>query len=139
MSQKRPLMMVAAVLLSTGLATTAPGAAVQAAAATVASPGLGRGTTADGSFHIEWTLSARKRGGETISGYLYNDGPDFAKTVALRITALDSSGHPVGSIVQPVTDVPPGNQVYFQAPAPARSQSYRVSVDWYDVIQGSTE
>lgn len=133
MNRKRSLMVAAAALLGTGPTTAMPGVTLRAAhAEDRAQAAAVRGVAADEFFHVEWAASAGSHGRARLTGYVYNDWGEFAKTVELRITGLDTSGNVVSSIVQPVADVPPGARVYFEAQVPGRSRLYRVVVESYD-------
>lgn len=91
-------------------------------------------TIGDEFFHVEWAAAAGRRGQARITGYVYNDHGEAAVNVQLRITALDSTGQAVDTVVEPVRGTVPGfSRAYFDVPVPA-GPSYQVSVMSFDFM-----
>lgn len=89
------------------------------------------GRPAETDLRIEWSPSEDRRGRPIVSGYIYNQrAGSYATGVRLRVEALDATGQVVGSTIGYVLgDVPPSNRSYFEVRAPAKSPSYRVTIE----------
>ena len=85
----------------------------------------------DSDLRVEGTDSEDRRGRPVVSGYVYNQrAGSYAVSVRLRVNALDGSGQVTGSTVGYVLgEVPPSNRSYFEIKAPAKSASYRVTIE----------
>jgi hypothetical protein len=97
----------------------------------------GRESMGDRYFHVDWSVSPGRPGMSRITGYLYNDYGEAARSVELKITELDTAGQAVGSVVQNVNDtVPARGREYFDIQVPA-SPAYKIDVEAFDFTVGS--
>jgi hypothetical protein len=89
---------------------------------------FGRSTEQD--VRLEWTAREDRRGRPVVTGYLYNQrAGSYATSVRLLVEALDASGQVAGSTTGFVFgDVPPSDRSYFEVKAPAKTASYRVTI-----------
>lgn len=88
----------------------------------------------DEFFHVEWAPAAGRAGQARITGYVYNDHGEAAVNVQLRITALDSTGRAVDTVLEPVRGTVPGyGRAYFDVKVPT-GPSYQVSVTSFDFM-----
>ena len=85
----------------------------------------------DSDLRVEGTGSEDRRGRPVVSGYVYNQrAGGYAVSVRLRVDALDGAGQVMGSTSGYVLgDVPPSNRSYFEIKAPAKTASYRVTIE----------
>lgn len=97
-------------------------------AGSVAGQGFSR--PADSDLRLEWAGAEDRRGRPLVSGYVFNQRAGYyATSVQLLVEALDASGQVVGSTGGFVLgDVPPSSRSYFEARAPAKAASYRVTI-----------
>jgi hypothetical protein len=97
-------------------------------AGSVAAQGFSR--PADADLRLEWAGAEDRRGRPLVSGYVYNQrAGSYATSVQLLVEAVDASGQVVGSTSGFVLgDVPPSSRAYFETRAPAKTASYRVTI-----------
>lgn len=88
-------------------------------------------------FTLTWEVW-EDGGRPVVGGYLKNEAGFTAMKIRLLVDALDSSGRVVGQRVSWFGDaLTPGTRAYFEAPAPPRATTYRVSVFAYDWVQAA--
>ncbi len=129
-----------ALLLAVGL-VLAPGVGrgVAGAGSTADGPMMGRAVDGparvDGFLRVEWSVGATEPGQSRIVGYVYNDYPEDAVNVQLRISQLDAAGRPGASVVQPVGDtVRAGGRAFFDLRVAGNGPVYRVAVGSFDFM-----
>ena len=97
----------------------------------------GRESMGDRYFHVDWSVSPGRPGMSRITGYLYNDYGEAARSVELKITELDTAGQAVASVIKNVNDtVPARGREYFDIQVPA-SPAYKIDVEAFDFTVGS--
>ena len=102
----------------------------------LALPGPGRAGAqvssrpAEADLRVEWSASEDRRGRPIVDGYVYNQrAGSYATAVRLLVEALDAAGQVVGSTTGYVLgDVPPSSRSYFEVKAPAKTPTYRVTI-----------
>jgi hypothetical protein len=125
-----------AVMLGTGLTAAAPGSGLPRASAQTKAQAAQEGL-ADQFFRLEWTASAGQHGQARIRGYVYNEYQRDADELQLRITELDASGNPIGSVLRHVDQpVPALDRAYFDVQVPGQAASYRVAVEAFTFQEG---
>ena len=82
----------------------------------------------------DFTVEARpgtRTGRPAVEGYVYNKRSWRATRVLLRVESLDAAGAVLASGVRPLDrEIPFGERVYFEVPAPVAAPAYRVSVEY---------
>jgi hypothetical protein len=89
-------------------------------------------------FHVEWSAAPSRNGHPRLTGYVYNNYEEPAMNVELRIHELDSTGREITAVLEPVDGtVPAKGRAYFDVPVPD-SASYRVDVESFQFVEGSS-
>ena len=92
------------------------------------------GAVSEGSLHPSWSDSAMAEGWRAVCGDVRNVGQVPARSVAIRVQGLGSTGQVVSTRDHYVlADVPAGSRSVFCVPMPAGATSYNVTVlraDW---------
>jgi hypothetical protein len=92
------------------------------------------GAVSEGSLHPSWSDSAMAEGWRAVRGDVRNVGQVPARSVAIRVQGLGSTGQVVSTRDHYVlADVPAGSRSVFCVPMPAGATSYNVTVlraDW---------
>jgi len=92
------------------------------------------GAVSEGSLHPSWSDSAMAEGWRAVCGDVRNVGHVPARSVAIRVQGLGSTGKVVSTRDHYVlADVPAGSRSVFCVPMPAGATSYNVTVlraDW---------
>jgi len=92
------------------------------------------GAVSEGSLHPSWSDSAMAEGWRAACGDVRNAGQVPARSVAIRVQGLGSTGQVVSTRDHYVlADVSAGSRSVFCVPMPARATSYNVTVlraDW---------
>ena len=101
-----------------------------AGCASLGRPTEGGLTTDTADFTVEAHPGTRP-GRVAVEGYVYNKRSWRATHVRLRVDSLDAAGAVVATGVRPLDrEVPLGDRVYFEVPAPVAAPAYRVSVEY---------
>jgi len=123
--------MALSLLLGTTLFLAIPGVTLPGAEAEDANP-----TLSEQLFRVEWIGGASPPDQFRIVGYVYNDYGQDAVNVQLRISEVDASGRPVGSVVKPVGDtVPASGRAFFDVRVPGTTPFYRVAVESFGFME----
>ena len=124
-------------MLITGLTAPVPGVGLRTASADSAQDQALQGSVSDQYFRVDWNAQPDGHGKARITGYVYNNYPETADRVQLRIIAFDGSGQQIGSFVEPMLDtVPALDRTYFDVKVPAHAASYHVYVDGFSFVDG---
>ncbi|MBI2529286.1 MAG: hypothetical protein HYV93_25280 [Candidatus Rokubacteria bacterium] len=109
-------------------------------------PAAAQGTAADKStaaklgekyFRVEFEAGRTKGGRTLLTGYVYNDHGLAAARVRLLVDSLDAAGRVTATTVGYVDSlVPLKGRTYFEVPVDKPGVSYRVSVPYFDWIEG---
>lgn len=95
------------------------------------------GEVSHGGLRPSWSDSAMADGWRTVCGDVRNVRHLPARSVAIRVQGLDTTGQVVSTRDRYVTaDVPAGSRAVFCVPIPAGATSYRVTIlraDWGEV------
>ena len=87
------------------------------------------GAVSEGSLHPSWSDSAMAEGWRAVCGDVRNVGQVPARSVAIRVQGLGSTGQVVSTRDHYVlADVPAGSRSVFCVPMPAGATSYNVTV-----------
>jgi hypothetical protein len=93
-------------------------------------PPPGSLTTDSADFTVE-AHPATRNGRAMVEGYVYNKRSWRATRVLLRVESLDAAGAVLATGVRHLDrEVPFGDRVYFEVPAPVAAPAYRVTVDY---------
>ena len=131
MNRGRSVIMALSLLLGTTLFLAIPGVTLQGVEAEDANP-----TLSEQLFRVEWIGGASPPDQFRIVGYVYNDYGQDAVNVQLRISEVDASGRPVGSVVKPVGDtVPASGRAFFDVRVPGTTPFYRVAVESFGFME----
>ncbi len=131
MNRGRSVIMALSLLLGTTLFLAIPGVTLPGAEAEDANP-----TLSEQLFRVEWIGGASPPDQFRIVGYVYNDYGQDAVNVQLRISEVDASGRPVGSVVKPVGDtVPASGRAFFDVRVPGTTPFYRVAVESFGFME----
>jgi hypothetical protein len=127
------LVLVSALLLGSAPASGAPPDASPAG-------GDGKSTAAllgEKYFRVEFEADRGKGGRTRLTGYVYNDHGLAPAKVRLLVDSLDPAGRVIATTVGYVdTLVPLKGRTYFEVPIDRPGASYRVTVPYFDWIEG---
>lgn len=133
------LMPIIAVLVATG-AGPGPGTGLAPATAAAQGAAAGKSTAAmlgDKYFRVEFEADRARGGRARLTGYVYNDHGLGHARVRLLVESLDAAGRVTATTVGYVDSlVPLKGRAYFEVPVERPGESYRVSVPYFDWIDG---
>ncbi len=90
-------------------------------------------------FRVEFEPGRAKGGRTVLTGYVYNDHGLAPARVRLLVDSLDAAGRVTATTVGYVDSlVPLKGRAYFEVPIDKPGASYRVTVPYFDWIDGRT-